>query len=119
MITKNKRYLFTIDLDGTLLKDSGRAKMHKDDVIAIKKVIKEGHIVCITTGRPWRSTKKIYEELGLKTLVANYNGAQIHNPSDYSFTHNVSYMNLNDVLYVMGDEKVKKEISNVAIEGPS
>ena len=114
-----KQYLFVIDLDGTLLKDSAQGEMHQVDILAVKKLIAAGHIVCIATGRPWRSTQKTYEELGLKTLVANYNGAQIHNPYDYSFTHNISYMNLNDVLYVMGDKKVKNAISNVAIEGPS
>lgn len=49
----------------------------------IERELKEkGHIVCIITGRPWRSTRPIYKMLGLNTVVTNYNGSQIHNPSD-------------------------------------
>lgn len=74
-----------------------------------------GHVVCILTGRPWRSTKPIYEKLGLKTIVANFNGAYIHNPTDSEFIPTINYINLNDILYIMGDKRVKAETSNVAI----
>ncbi|MDW2862089.1 HAD-IIB family hydrolase, partial [Mesomycoplasma ovipneumoniae] len=76
------------------------------------------HVVCILTGRPWRSTKPIYEKLGLKTIVANFNGAYIHNPTDSEFIPTINYINLNDILYIMGDKRVKAETSNFAIEGP-
>jgi len=56
--------------------------------------------------------------LELDTVIANYNGAQIHNPMDYNFNPVVSYMNLNDVMYILGDEKLTKAMSNLAIEGP-
>lgn len=116
---KNKSsYLFAIDLDGTLLKNSSTAEISKEDIAAIKKLEKAGHKVCIVTGRPWIATKKPYETLGLKTLVANYNGAYIHNPTDYTFSPYISHMNLNDVMYILGDDKIKKYMSNLAIEGP-
>ena len=113
-----QKYLFTIDLDGTLLRDSGKAEVSSIDKKAIKRLIKAGHIVSIVTGRPWRSTEKVYNELGLNTVVANYNGAQIHNPTDYHFIPQISTMNLNDVMYILGDEKIKKVMTNLAIEGP-
>ncbi|WKX02678.1 Cof-type HAD-IIB family hydrolase [Candidatus Mycoplasma mahonii] len=113
-----KKYLFVIDLDGTVLADSSTSKIHKDTIEAINKAKKEGHIVCIATGRPWRSSKKAYEKLGFNTIIANYNGAHIHNPTDYDFIPVTSYMNLNDVMYILGDKEIKNVMTNTAIEGP-
>ena len=113
-----EKWLFTIDLDGTLLQDSIKGKISIQDKKSIWKLIKEGHIVSLVTGRPWISTKKTYEELKLNTIVANYNGAQIHNPTDYNFNPTISCMNLNDVMYILGDKKLKESMSNLAIEGP-
>lgn len=117
-MAKKDKWLFTIDLDGTLLKDSKTGEVSNVDKRAIKRLIKEGHVVCIVTGRPWRSTEKVYKELGLTTVVGNYNGAQIHNPTDYNFNQVLSHMNLNDVMYILGDPVLEKWMSNLAIEGP-
>ncbi|VEU55448.1 Cof-type HAD-IIB family hydrolase [Metamycoplasma orale] len=113
-----RRFLFAIDLDGTLLADSAEGTIHPKTEEFIKKAIAEGHIVSIITGRPWRSTKPIYEKLGLNALVGNYNGAHIHSPLDPFFIPTISYLDLNEVLYILGDPKVKKEMTNFAIEGP-
>lgn len=113
-----RKHLFLIDLDGTLLKDSAKSLISKKDIDAVKRATKEGHIVCIATGRPWRASEKAYRALGLNTVIANYNGAQIHNPTDYAFNPVISYMNLNDVMYILGDKKLKESMSNLAIEGP-
>ncbi|WP_027120396.1 Cof-type HAD-IIB family hydrolase [Mycoplasmopsis lipofaciens] len=117
-MNKKQKFLFAIDLDGTLLANSADGIIHDVTFNAIKRAQKEGHIICAITGRPWRSTKPIYEELGLDTVVCNYNGAQIHNPKDENFIPYIKYLNLNEMLYVLGDSRVKKEISNIAIEGP-
>ncbi|MDW2835038.1 Cof-type HAD-IIB family hydrolase [Mesomycoplasma ovipneumoniae] len=116
-ISKN-RYLFVLDLDGTVLSDSANSEIHPDTESEIKRAVELGHVVCILTGRPWRSTKPIYEKLGLNTIVANFNGAYIHNPTDSEFIPTINYINLNDILYIMGDKRVKAETSNFAIEGP-
>ncbi|WP_341517652.1 Cof-type HAD-IIB family hydrolase [Mesomycoplasma ovipneumoniae] len=116
-ISKN-RYLFVLDLDGTVLSDSANSEIHPDTESEIKRAVELGHVVCILTGRPWRSTKPIYEKLGLNTIVANFNGAYIHNPTDSEFIPTINYINLNDILYIIGDKRVKAETSNVAIEGP-
>lgn len=115
---KKEQYLFCIDLDGTLLSSSADNSIHPTTQLAIKRAVDEGHIVSIITGRPWRSTKPIYETLGLQTVVANYNGAHIHNPSDDMFIPYIQYLDLNEMLYILGDKVVEKEISNIAIEGP-
>ncbi|MBU4689598.1 Cof-type HAD-IIB family hydrolase [Mycoplasma zalophidermidis] len=115
---EKEKYLFAIDLDGTLLSSSSEGTIHEVAMKAIERAKNEGHIVCLVTGRPWRSTRPIYNMLGLDTVVTNYNGAQIHNPSDENFIPLIKYLNLNEMLYILGDPKVKQEISNVAIEGP-
>ncbi|MGZ9413717.1 Cof-type HAD-IIB family hydrolase [Mycoplasma sp. 480] len=118
MKNKKQRYLFALDLDGTVLANSATGEMHPDTIEAIKLAKSQGHVVCIITGRPWRSTKPIYEKLNLDTVVGNYNGAHIHNPVDDFFIPQIHYLNLNEMLYILGDKRVKKEISNIAIEGP-
>ena len=50
--------------------------------------------------------------------MANYNGAHIHHPKDYNFQPYITNLNLNDVTYILGDEKLRKQINNIAIEGP-
>ena len=79
---------------------------------------KLGHIILLVTGRPWRSTIKMYNQLDLKTTVVNYNGAFIHNPSDPEFIPEIKYLNLNEALYVLGDTELKKASKNIVIEGP-
>ncbi|MBN3535071.1 Cof-type HAD-IIB family hydrolase [Mycoplasma procyoni] len=115
---KAPTYLFALDLDGTILSNSSTGEIHPETFEALRMAIEQGHKICIITGRPWRSTKPIYEKLGLNTVVGNYNGAHIHNPSDEFFIPQIHYLNLNEMLYILGDKKVKKEMSNLAIEGP-
>ncbi|TDV24364.1 hypothetical protein BCF59_0327 [Mycoplasmopsis mustelae] len=115
---EKQKFLFAIDLDGTTLRSSATGEVHEQTIKAIKRAKDEGHIVCILTGRPWRSTKSIYEILGLDTVVSNYNGAHIHHPNDDGFIPYIKYLNLNEALYILGDEKVQNEVSNIAIEGP-
>lgn len=115
---QKERYLFAIDLDGTTLQSSATGQIHEQTLKAIKRAKDEGHIVCILTGRPWRSTKFIYDTLGLDTVVSNYNGAHIHHPYDDEFIPYIKYLNLNEALYILGDEKIQNEITNLAIEGP-
>ncbi|PAK21697.1 hydrolase [Mycoplasmopsis agassizii] len=117
-VTTDKRLLIMLDLDGTTLANSDTCEIHPKTLAAIKKAKDAGHVICILTGRPWRSSKQVYQELELDTIIANYNGAQIHNPSDENFTPQISFLNLNEVLYILGDERIKKEVTNIAIEGP-
>lgn len=116
MKTKEK-YLFALDLDGTVLSSSVENTIHPLTVKGIKKAIKEGHVVCLITGRPWIGSKYIYEKLGLDTIIANLNGAHIHNPRDEFFIDYIKYINLNEMLYILEDENVKNKIENIAIEG--
>ena len=78
----NKDFLIAVDLDGTLVTDFDNYD-HKS-IRYLKKLAKTNYVV-IATGRPYRSTKPAYEMLELDTPIINYNGALVHNPSDYFF----------------------------------
>lgn len=115
---KNKRFLFALDLDGTVLSSSASGKIHPLTKKGIKRAIDEGHVICLITGRPWIGSKKIYEELNLNTIIGNLNGAHIHNPKDEFFIDYIKYINLNEILYILGDPYIEPKIKNLAIEGP-
>lgn len=115
---KQEKYLFAIDLDGTVLSNSITNEIHPKTIKAIKMAKERGHIVSIITGRPWVSTKEIYEKLELNTIVGNINGAHVHNPCDPFFIDYISYVNLNEMLYILNDKELKKFTKNYAIEGP-
>lgn len=76
-------HLIALDLDGTLLKDDKTISARTKQTIELAKA--EGHIVCISTGRPYRASVQYYNELALTTPIVNFNGAFVHHPLDHSF----------------------------------
>jgi 5-amino-6-(5-phospho-D-ribitylamino)uracil phosphatase len=78
-----ERYLISLDLDGTLLKDDKTISLKNKNIL--QKAKEKGHIVMIATGRPFRSSEMYYNELELDTPIVNFNGAFIHNPKDHSW----------------------------------
>ena len=111
-----KRKLFAFDLDGTLLGDGTSDVVSPKTVKMVKRLQKEGHVVCILTGRPWRATETIYKQLGLKTLVANYNGGHIHNPTDYGFIPTSERVVALNALNIISHEKTKLIAQNIILE---
>lgn len=77
------RYLIGFDIDGTLVNDD--SELSTETINYIKELTAEGHIVSLITGRPFRTTKEIYEKLNLNTPLGNYSGSSIHNPNDDNF----------------------------------
>ncbi|MDM5146056.1 5-amino-6-(5-phospho-D-ribitylamino)uracil phosphatase YitU [Lactococcus lactis] len=59
-----ERKLIAIDLDGTTLQSDGRSISRYTKYI-FKQVESLGHIICITTGRPFRMSLDVYRELEL------------------------------------------------------
>lgn len=51
-IKEKNNYLFVIDLDGTLLKNSATSEISDENYKAVRRAIDGGHKVCIATGRP-------------------------------------------------------------------
>ncbi|WP_416828730.1 Cof-type HAD-IIB family hydrolase [Ectobacillus polymachus] len=77
------KHLIAIDLDGTLLKDNQTISLRTK--IALQKARELGHIVVISTGRPYRASSLYYHELQLDTPIVNFNGAYVHHPLDPSW----------------------------------
>ncbi|MDA3932270.1 MAG: Cof-type HAD-IIB family hydrolase [Tenericutes bacterium] len=82
-MTNNKQYLIVLDLDGTVLYDFDSISQTLCGYI--KKLQNDGHKVVIATGRPYRSSKFIYDAFGLDTPIINYNGSLIQHPTDKNF----------------------------------
>jgi Cof subfamily protein (haloacid dehalogenase superfamily) len=78
-----KKYLFAIDLDGTLLYDFNT--LNEEVIQTIKHIQSLGHLVVIATGRPYRSSRFAYEAFDLTTPIINYNGGLITHPLDKTF----------------------------------
>lgn len=113
-VKKNKALLVVSDLDGTLLNSKG--ELTKYTIQVIKKFIKQGNIFCLATARPFRSTSQIYEQLGLKSICVNYNGASMDNPYDKYFS-GINYMFSVDIAKtILNDPEILSEICNIVIE---
>ncbi len=118
----NKKWLIAIDLDGTLLEDGNgnnewtNSDIPQENLKTLKELSNIGHRVAIITGRPWKDTKEIYEKLGIPALVANYNGAYIHNPNDKKFMTAESAMNRVLIKEMIDTTSLKKCFTNIIIE---
>ena len=78
-----ERKLIAIDLDGTTLNDHSVLTQKTEETI--KKVVEQGHIVSIATGRPFRNSQQFYKQLDLNTPIVNFNGAWCHHPKDFNW----------------------------------
>lgn len=78
-----KKYLISLDLDGTLLYDwETLSKTTLNYLLAIKK---QGHKIVIATGRPYRSSQEFHTLLELDTPIINYNGGLVTSRKDPDF----------------------------------
>ncbi|MFN4241951.1 MAG: Cof-type HAD-IIB family hydrolase [Tepidisphaerales bacterium] len=71
--------LVAVDLDGTLLDPQKR--VDDETAAAIRQLAEGGFPVVIASARPPRSVRPTYQQLGLRTLQINYNGALIWDES--------------------------------------
>lgn len=109
-----EKKLILTDLDGTLLRSD--ETISKFTIDTIKKITSMGHIVCIATGRPLRSSLHIYKKLGLKTIIANLNGSILTNPSDKTFLPINLTFNRHIVLDILSDRSIWDNLGCVLIE---
>lgn len=70
--------LIALDLDGTTLNNQSEISLRTRQVLAKAKA--QGHVVSIATGRPYRMSKRYYEQLQLDTPMVNFNGSLVHKP---------------------------------------
>ena len=83
------KYIFAVDLDGTLLNDE--AKLTKETIDYVRSLDKEKYKFVITTGRPYLGMISFYNELGLDTYVICNSGTSVMLPNSNfkSINHNI------------------------------
>lgn len=109
------KLLIVSDLDGTLL--NANSELSEETINFVKKLSDMGHIFCIATGRSLRGAINFYNQLDLKTIMINYNGSYICNPSDPDFHPIDLRFSKNIVKSIMSLPKIKELVDNVLIEG--
>lgn len=75
------QHLIALDLDGTTL--NNQSKLTPETVATLRALAHDGHIVSIITGRPYRIAQHLYDQLGIKTPMVNFNGALTHIPHEH------------------------------------
>lgn len=109
-----QRHLIAVDLDGTLLRDDktiSQANLH-----ALRTARDNGHEIVIATGRPFRHTKRYYDELGLTTPIVNFNGGLVHHPQDRHFEvshHPIPLKTVQHILESVADSKTQNIVCEV------
>jgi Cof subfamily protein (haloacid dehalogenase superfamily) len=78
-----QQYLIALDLDGTIMINF--SEYDEETFSYLRSLTDQGHLIVIATGRPYRSSRYIYDLLHLRTPMINYNGAIVHNPLDDKF----------------------------------
>lgn len=111
----NSKRLILVDLDGTVLNNDGKT-MHPLTKKALIKAQKDGHIVSIITGRPFRAIKDIYYELGLTSLLINFDGAHISDPSKREFKRIVFSINFDVIQQIINEPEIKNSVENIIFE---
>lgn len=120
----NGNWLITVDLDGTFLNPIGKTSAHEantdynpKNLEVVNKLIDLGHKVAIVTGRPWKDSKEVYHSMGLKSIIANYNGSHIHFPgNDDEFAPLTYSINKEILNKVLNNEVLKNATKSVVIE---
>ena len=77
--------MIAIDLDGTTLNDQHELTPTTIDVL--QQVAALGHKIVIVTGRPFRNSKEIYEQIGVGGPIVNFNGGYCHHPQDENWEY--------------------------------
>lgn len=73
-----QQHLIAIDLDGTTLNNQSR--LTQFTIETLRKLDNLGHLVMIVTGRPYRNSIDIYNEMNINSPMVNFNGAYCHHP---------------------------------------
>ena len=77
------KFLIALDIDGTLLNKKKEISFITKHYL--RKLSRQGHIIVLASGRPFRSLKKYYDELQLHSPIICYNGSLLFAPKDDTF----------------------------------
>lgn len=75
--------LIALDLDGTTLND--QSQIDPLTIKVLRQLDRLGHRIIIVTGRPYRNSKHLYDQVGLKNPMVNFNGALCHDPNNLNW----------------------------------
>lgn len=106
--------LIAIDLDGTTLNDE--SKISPETYQVIQELLTKGHIVSIATGRSYRKSHHLYNELRLNTPIVNYNGAWAHYPGNLNWKQGYHKTLDLDLAFSLLNLKQEPEINLIAAE---
>lgn len=112
-----KRKLIALDLDGTTLNDDSEISLKTRQTL--DRLRKDGHIVSIVTGRPYRNSYYYYDQLELDTPIVNFNGAWCHNPTQKDWKHAYHKTLSKDLALSMLSLKDNPEVQLIAAESRS
>ncbi|MCM0583363.1 HAD family phosphatase [Weissella diestrammenae] len=107
------RKLIGIDLDHTTLNETGTVSNRTREVLQAAQA--EGHIISIITGRPTRLSTDIYDEIGLKSPMINFNGALGIVPRTY-WQDEYSYQINHEIAFDMLEQAADLGIDTVVAE---
>lgn len=106
--------LIAIDLDGTTLNNQSIISNKTKSVL--ETLQKDGHIVSIATGRPFRSSGHYYRQLRLNSPMVNFNGALCHKPGQLHWENEYHRTLSRELALDLADLKQEAEILMVAAE---
>lgn len=106
-----EKYLIAIDIDGTLTNKNHKIPLRTK--LFLKKLVKEGHLVVLMSGRPVRAILSYYHELELNTPLVCYNGSLLLSPDDD--LKSIAHPFRCDVIKELS-EKVRPYFSNMLCE---
>lgn len=109
-----KKKLIALDLDGTTLNDHSEISNETKSVLTSLR--RQGHIVSIVTGRPYRNSYYYYDELKLDTPIVNFNGAWCHMPAQQNWSHHYHKTLSKDLALSMLSLKSNPEVQLIAAE---
>jgi Cof subfamily protein (haloacid dehalogenase superfamily) len=84
-IKDTSKKVIAIDLDGTTLTSDSTITDYTKEIF--HKIEKQGHLIVIATGRPYRLAIDIYHELGLTSPMINFNGAMVTLPGNKNWKY--------------------------------
>jgi HAD superfamily hydrolase (TIGR01484 family) len=108
------RMLVLCDLDGTLLNNNNKISSFSERII--KKFTSRGNIFCIATGRPFRGSINLYKQLNLNSILVNFNGSFMCNPSNSSYRPLNLGFNKSILAKILQNEKIIDHIENILVE---
>lgn len=109
----NKKLIIS-DLDGTLLNNN--SELSETTIKIVKELTKQGHLFCISTGRPYRSAIDFYKKLGLKTVMSLLNGSCMLKPNDKNFMPINLCFGKHILEKILQNKTIKKYVDYIIVE---